>query len=65
MEWVIVGCGAVAICGAAFDWNWFMSHRKAQFFIRLLGRPGTRIFYGILGVGLVVLGLLLVAGVIQ
>ncbi len=65
MGWVIAGAGLFAICGAAFDWEWFMNNRKAQFFVRLLGRPGTRIFYGVLGAGLAVLGGLMVAGIVQ
>lgn len=65
MGWVFAACGAFAICGAAFDWEWFMSHRKARFFVRLFGRTGTRVFYGLLGTGLVVLGVLMAMGVIQ
>ena len=53
------------MCGAALDWGWFMNHRKAQFFVRLLGRNGTRVFYGILGTALVVVGVLLAMGIIQ
>lgn len=42
-----------------------MEHRKAQIFVRLFGRGGARIFYGILGGILVVLGVLLATGCIQ
>ena len=65
MGWVLAACGAFAISGAVFDWEWFMNHRKAQFFVRLFGRTGTRIFYGILGAALVVLGVLIATGIIQ
>jgi small neutral amino acid transporter SnatA (MarC family) len=65
MGWVLAGCGAFAICGAAFDWEWFMNHRKAQFFVRLFGRNGTRVFYAVLGSALVVLGVLMAAGIIR
>lgn len=63
--WLIVAGGVFGICGAVFDWEWFMNHRKAQALIRLFGRNGTRIFYVILGIALVVLGILLAMGVIQ
>ena len=65
MGWLIVGCGAFAVCGAALDWDWFMSNRKAQFFLRLFGRTGTRAFYGLLGAALIVLGILMATGIIQ
>ena len=65
MGWILAACGAFAISGAAFDWEFFMNHRKAQFFVRMFGRKGTRIFYGLLGGGLLVLGLLMVMGVVQ
>ena len=65
MGWALAACGVFAICGAGFDWEWFMNHRKAQFFVRLLGRTGTRVFYGLLGTALVVLGVLMALGFIQ
>ena len=65
MGWVIAGCGAFAICGAALDWEWFMNHRKAQFFVRILGRGGTRVFYGLLGAALMVLGVLMAMGIVR
>lgn len=53
---LLVACGIFSLCGAFFDWDWFMNHRKAQFFNKIWGRQGTRIFYGILGTALVVIG---------
>ncbi|MFH1230443.1 MAG: immunity 17 family protein [Planctomycetota bacterium] len=64
MEWILTACGVFAICGAAFDWEFFMNHRKARFFIRLFGRTGARIFYGLLGIILVVIGVLIAIGII-
>jgi len=63
--WVFVGCGIFAICGAVFNWDWFMNHRKARFFVRLVGRTGARIFYGFLGATLAVLGVLIGLGIIE
>ena len=65
MGWVIAGCGVFAICGAVLDWEWFMNSRKAQLFVRLFGRTRTRVFYGLLGAALVVLGVLMATGIIQ
>jgi len=68
MNWigmVMIAAGSFAICGAAFDWDFFMNSRKAQFWIMLLGRPGTRIFYGLLGAIVVVVGVLAMLGMIE
>jgi hypothetical protein len=65
MAWILVVCGVFAICGSLMNWEWFMNHRKARFMTRMLGRGGTRIFYGLLGTALVVLGLLIAFGVIE
>jgi hypothetical protein len=54
--WIAIG--VFALCGAVFDWQWFMNHPKTRFFTSILGRTGARKFYGLLGIGLVVLGVL-------
>ena len=62
MNWFglfFVAVGVFAICGGGFDWEWFMNGRKARFFVAVLSRPGARIFYCILGLGLVTLGTLM------
>lgn len=58
----LVAGGLFAICGAAFNWAWFMNNPKARLFI--LGRTGARIFYGLLGAALVVVGMFFVAGIV-
>jgi hypothetical protein len=63
--WLFVGFGAFAICAAAFDWGFFMNHATAQMFVRMLGRKGTRIFYGLLGSAFVVVGVLVVRGILH
>ena len=60
---MIVG-GIFSICGACFDWDWFMTARKARFFVAILTRTGARIFYLLLGFGLIVVGLLITLGVL-
>ena len=68
MNWYglfFVAAGIFAICGAGFDWEWFMNNRKARFFVATLSRPGARIFYCILGLALVTLGTLMTPGIVE
>jgi len=46
--------GVFALGGAVYQWEFFMSHPKARFLIRMLGRTGTRLFYAALGVLLII-----------
>jgi hypothetical protein len=62
---LFVALGVFTALAAALDWEWFMEDRKARFFVRLFGRGGARMFYAFLGFGLIVLGALLAARVIQ
>lgn len=41
--------GVFSIAGAIFDWDWFMNHHRARFFVNLFGRGGARMFYVVLG----------------
>lgn len=60
----LVAAGLFSICGAAFDWDWFIQSRKARFFVATFGRNGARIFYGLLGTGIAVLGVLITIGIV-
>ena len=51
--------GLFAITGAAFDWNWFMNSKRAQVWLNIFGRQGTRLFYVILGLTISIFGILL------
>lgn len=62
---VFIAAGVFAICGAAFNWDWFMLGRKALFLVQVLGRQGARVFYGVIGVVIIVLGTLVLLGVIE
>lgn len=61
---LLVLAGLFAVAGAVFDWEWFMSNRKARAFVKLLGRGGPRVFYYVLGFVLAVLGALIPFGVV-
>ena len=68
MNWVgllFIAAGGFSIVGAIQDWEWFMQSRKARLFVILMGRKGARVFYGILGLALIVLGSAFLAGIIE
>ena len=56
--------GLFAIISSLADWDYFFNSRKAQFFLNLFGRKGTRIFYSVFGAGLFIVGFLLSIGII-
>lgn len=58
---IAISGGIFSIVCAAKDFDFFMNNHKAKFFVDLFGRNGARIFYGILGATLVVLGVLIAA----
>jgi hypothetical protein len=64
LAWILVGVGAFSICGAVFDWEWFMNNRKARLWVKLFGRKGARVFYVIFGGALAVGGMLMITGLI-
>jgi len=62
---ILVAFGIFSICGAVFDWDWFINSRKARFFVAIFGRTGARIFYGILGLVIIVIGVLVTLGILK
>jgi hypothetical protein len=42
--------GGFSILASVFNWDFFFENRKAKFFVSILGRNGSRIFYSALGV---------------
>jgi hypothetical protein len=62
---LIVGIGLFSLGGAIFNWNWFLSNWRAKPFVRIFGRDGTRLFYGLLGVVFIVIGVLIMEGIIR
>ena len=62
---ILMAAGIFSISGAALDWDWFINSRKARLFVSLFGRNGARIFYGLLGTVITILGLLITIGVID
>ena len=54
-----VFAGLFPIAAAVFDWDFFFDNYKARPLVKLLGRDGARIFYGVLGFVLIFAGILL------
>ncbi|MEM8678514.1 MAG: Imm17 family immunity protein [Planctomycetota bacterium] len=65
MGLLLCAAGAFTVCGAAFDWSWFMNHRKAQRLVALIGYTGARVFYAVFGSALFIFGVLFAAGIIS
>ncbi len=61
---IVVAAGLFSVCGAVFDWDFFINNYRARPFVMLFGRTGARIFYTGLGLFLMVLGVLLMFGVL-
>lgn len=57
--------GLFSIACAALDLNWFMDNQRAYLIVKILGRPGARIFYILFGIALTVFGVLLMLGILH
>jgi hypothetical protein len=49
--------GLFGLAGSILNWPWFFADRKARPIVRTFGRTGARIFYGILGVLMMLMGM--------
>lgn len=55
---IIIACGIFSLLGAVNNWDWFFNNYKAQPFVKMIGRTGARIFYGILGAFIIIIGIM-------
>lgn len=53
-----VAAGVLGVLGGWRNWDWFFDWPPAPMFVALLTRPGARIFYVLLGLGLIAGGVL-------
>lgn len=53
---LFIALGAFSIVAALFDFDWYFETSGATTFVRWLGRRGARIFYALLGAGLIACG---------
>ncbi len=54
---LFIGIGGFSFAAALFNFEWFFSTRQANTFINWLGRTGARLFYAVLGLGLIGCGI--------
>ncbi len=64
LPYLLIAAGLYVIIAAAFNWSWFMNHRKAARIIKLFGQKGARAFYLAVGLVLSGVGTGLVTGII-
>ena len=57
--------GLFSILAAVKNWDFFMNNRKAYIWVKLFGRNGARIFYGILGFVIAIIGLGISVGILH
>ena len=57
--------GLFSILGAVKNWDFFMNNRKAYIWVKLFGRNGARIFYGILSFVIAIIGLGISVGILH
>lgn len=62
---VLMAFGIFTLAAAVGNWNWFMNNRKARFIVKIFTREGARYFYGFIGLGFILAGLLGTIGIID
>jgi small neutral amino acid transporter SnatA (MarC family) len=62
---LVILSGLFSLISSIKNWNFFFENTRARFIVRILGRTGARIFYGILGSALVLMGILLTFNLIK
>ena len=62
---ILIAIGAFTLAAAIGNWNWFMNNRKARLIVKIFTRNGARYFYGFLGLGFLLGGLLTTMGIIE
>ena len=55
---LFIGLGVFSVVAAVLDLEWYFQTSAAQTFVRWLGRNGARLFYVLLGIGLISCGVL-------
>ncbi len=53
---VFVLVGILSILASVLNWEWFFTAHNSQFIVRNLGRNKARIFYALLGIGMIAAG---------
>jgi len=50
--------GVFSIVASILNWDFYFEHRKARSFVKLFGRNGARVFYVLLGIFIIVIGVM-------
>ena len=61
---LMAAAGLFVLAGSLFNWDWYWERRRTRVWVDLFGRTGARLFYGVVGLAVLVWGSLMVAGVI-
>jgi hypothetical protein len=61
---LFVLAGAFILASIGLRWGWIMNHYKVKTVFRMLGNTWATIFYVMLGMGCVIIGVLIMVGVI-
>lgn len=56
---IFVLAGVFSLLSSVKNFDWFFNNSKAKPFVKIFGRNGARIFYSILGIFMIILGLVL------
>ena len=57
--------GGFTIAAICLRWDWMMNHDKVRDVFQILGNTGATVFYIVLGLGFVIMGILMVMGILQ
>lgn len=55
---IFIALGLFSLVAGVFNIDWYFQTSGAATFIKLFGRKGARIFYALLGLGLITCGIL-------
>ncbi len=59
---VFIASGLFSLIASIKNWNFFFQGFKTRWITSIIGRNGARIFYGILGIAIIIVGLLAFIG---
>lgn len=54
---LFVLAGIFSVLASVKNWDWYFNNRKAKPFVRLFGRTGARIFYTLIGIFIMGIGI--------
>lgn len=62
---VAIAIGLFVMSAALFNWEWYYQLHKARWIESICGRGGARVFFGVLGLALIVLGAAIATGMLS